>query len=583
MEKLIISFEGGNTHEQVRTAVASIDSELCVNCGICRRSCPTETIFEYQRDICRLCPDCAPKPTMFPEESKGYAPKHACSLQCPLGTIPEGYVNMIAQGKFDLAYDLIAELNPLPVICAMICHHPCEADCKRSLLVDEPIAIRALKRFVVENVTPPPLHFEQKYDKKIAVIGGGPAGLTAAADLAAKGYKVKIFEAGSELGGMAKRAIPDFRINKEELTAEVQRLIDAGIEVEYGVTFGKDPSIQDLLEDKYAAVLIAVGASQGCVLPIPGSDAEQVYDALNFMKQINSKMVTRATNEPGRRFKVGEKAVVIGGGSVALDTARSLKRLGLDVKCACLECGCEVPAPEWEIKELNEEGIELIESVSPTRIITDFFTVKGVEFKKVSSIGKDKNGCFNPITVDGTEFVIDCDTVVFATGQKANVRALAEGSGLETDAAERIIFDENTLATSIPNVFVAGDAVEARGSVITAMASGRKAALSIDSLIQGRSLTDRAAPVEPRLAPMHEKIYPAVRLERLNPQPVPKTRYRDTFEQVEGVYDAETAVLEAKRCMKCGYSDVDTENCIGCGVCAKLCPAQAITMTMVKE
>lgn len=560
-----------------RRAVAKVNTAICINCGKCRRACPMDTISEYQRDICRLCPDCTPKPKMFMDESKRYAPEHACSLQCPLGTIPEGYVNLIAQEKFDEAYELIRELNPLPSICSMICHHPCEADCKRGLLIDEPIAIRALKRFVVENAAPAPIRFHQKFDKKIAVVGGGPAGITAAADLAAKGYKVTIFEAGSSLGGMAMRAVPSFRIDKKKLKEEIDQIINAGVQVKYGTIVGKKPSIKDLLDDNYAAVIITVGASKGVILPIEGNNAERVYDALALMKNINGKQITKGTNEPGRRYSVGKKTVVIGGGSVALDTARSLKRLGSDVICACLEEGDAVPAPQWEIAELKEEGIDLIEGVSPKRIITEFFTVRGVEFLKVDHIGTGADGSFEITTKEGSEFTVDCDSVVFAVGQKADVRDLAAGAGIET-AGGKIVFDKDTFVTSDPRVFVAGDLVEARGSVVGAMASGRKAALYVDNMLQGRVLTDPVGKDKPKLAPNSEKIYPAMLLERLDPQEVPKRRERDTFDQVESVFDSETAVIEVRRCMKCGYSGVETEKCIGCGTCVNACPINAITM-----
>ncbi|SMC80692.1 FAD-dependent oxidoreductase [Papillibacter cinnamivorans] len=569
---ILIRMDEGREFLRPRGAVAVVDSEMCFNCGVCRRACPTEAIGENQRDICRLCPDCTPKPKMFPEESKEYATRHACSLGCPLGTVPEGYVRAVADGKFDIAYDLISELNPLPSVCSMICHHPCEEECKRGLLIDEPIAIRALKRFIVSKVPPKTKRFDRKYDMKIAVIGAGPAGLTAAADLAAKGYRVKIFEAGPEPGGMLRRGIPSFRIDREIMDEEIKALLEAGIEIEYNCMVGKNPTVDSLFDDKYAAVVIAVGAGKGTMLPIPGTGAEKVYDAVSFMRRVNAR----------QPVLVGKKAVVLGGGSVAMDTARALRRMGLEVACACIENGECVPAPAWELKEAKEEGVEIIEAACPSRIVTELFTVKGVELKKVCCIGTDSCGRLRPETEAGSEWIVEADTVVFATGQKADVRFLSENAGLKLDEAGRIEYDPETMQTSREKVYIAGDAVAARGSVIDAMASGRKAALAVDNLLQGRSLEDRAVKRDPALAPNHEKIFPAVRLEKLGPQSPPMKPERDGFDLVEGVFDEKTAVLEAKRCMKCGYSSVDPDKCIGCGVCANLCPARAITMAAVK-
>ena len=572
---ITITVQEGQQFDQCAGAVAKVDADLCVNCGKCRNLCPTDTIDEFQRDICRLCPDCADSPTQFPEESKRYAPKHACSLACPLGTVPEGYINLIAEGKLELAYGLARDLNPLPVVCSMICHHPCEDECKRGLLIDEPIAIRALKRFLTEEVEAPELKFNQRYDRKIAVIGAGPAGLTAAADLAKKGYRVKIFEAGPAPGGMMRKGIPDFRIDKDDMLDEIEELLDAGIEIEYECMVGLKPSINDLLDDKFEAVLIATGAGQGSKLPIPGANAEKVYDAVAFMNRVNSRMPV----------DVGKQAVVIGGGSVAMDTARTLRRLGVDdVTCAfveTLECEKEgdvpAPAPLWEIDEAREEGVIIVGSSAPVRIVADWFTVQGVEFQKVKEITCDDNGLKFECE-PGSEFTLDADTVVFATGQKADVKTMAERNGLELADSGALKFDEGTMATSNPRVFVAGDVVAARGSVIDAMAAGRKAALSIDNLLQNREITSRIHAKEAKTAPMNEKIYPATHIEKTDPQAVPKDRFRDSFDLVEDVFDEYSAMLEARRCMKCGYSGVDAEKCIGCGVCAEACPENAITL-----
>ena len=560
----------GRTISRDRPAVAEVNVDLCVNCGICRRYCPMEAISEYQKDICRACPDCAPgKPVFLDDDSKAYAPKHACSLACPLGTIPEGYVNLIAEGKLDRAYDLVTELNPLPILCAMVCNHPCEDDCKRGLLRDEPIAIRALKRYVLENVAPKPLKYNRQHEKKIAIIGAGPAGLTAASDLAKKGYIVKIFESKAEAGGMARHAIPDFRIDKDKMDEEIQRIIDAGVEIEYNARIGNNFSE---LSDGYDAILIAAGAAKGAVLLIPGANCYNVYTAVDLMLHVNGK----------QHIELGKKAVVIGGGSVAMDAARTLKRLGLDVTCACLESGGEVPAPAWEIEEAREEGVELIEGVSPQSINADLFNMMGVTFKKVTGIETAENGGLKPVFDDNSAFTIDCDTVIFAVGQKPLINTIISAAKLETLPNGRLKIDDDTLVTSVPNIFVAGDTIEARGSVISAMASGRKAALSIDNYLQERVLRDRAADEqEPKLGDIRYKIYPATMLERLDPEPVPKLRSRDTFEQVEGVFDDEAAAREARRCMKCGYSGVDPEQCIGCGVCVEMCPEQAITLKKI--
>lgn len=567
-QKVLFKVENGLEFTKPRKAIAKVDNNLCVNCGLCRRLCPTEAIEEYQRDICRLCPDCAEGPELFPEYSKEYTAQHSCSISCPLGTVPEGYINFIAEGKFDLAYEMIRDLNPLPIICSMICHHPCEDDCKRGLLIDKPIAIRALKRFITESTKPPIIKFNQKYDKSIAIIGAGPAGLTAAADLASKGYKVKIFEASSGPGGMMRKGIPNFRIDKQKLKNEIQTLLDAGIEIEYNCTIGKNPSIDDLLNKNYSAILIAVGLGKGSILQIPGTEAEKVYDALGLMRKINANIPV----------KLGKKAIIIGSGSVALDTARALRRLGVkDVTCACIESGDSLCAPKWEIQEALEEGIALMEAVCPTRVVTELFNIKGVEFKKVERIDTDEFGRLNPVVIDDENFVFDADTVVFATGQKPDIKVLLNNSKLKLNEAGQIIHDPDTYVTNIDNVFVAGDLISSRGSVIEAMASGRKAALAIDNMIMNREIDNRAIKRTLKTALPVDKIYP-VRLENLNAQDIPKLRYRDSFEMVEEIFSEKSAILEAKRCMKCGFSGVNTENCIGCGVCVEVCPQKAITM-----
>jgi NADPH-dependent glutamate synthase beta subunit-like oxidoreductase len=558
-----------------RTAVAAIDSQLCTNCGICRRTCPTEAISEYQRVICRYCPDCADGPQMFYDEAIAYASEHACSIACPLGTVPEGYVNKIAEGKFEEAYELIVELNPLPGVCGRICNHPCMDDCKRGLLIDDPVNIRGLKRFVTDKVRPKVKPFIQRYDTRIAVIGAGPAGIIAAFDLLKKGYKVTIFEAGPEPGGMMNMGIPAFRLDKAVMNAEITALEEAGLEIIYNTRIGKNPTIDDLFEDRYAAVILAVGATKGMILPIEGATADTVYDAVSLMARINKEVPQTATGTR-RQIDYG-RVVIIGGGSVALDTARALLRKGAtSATCVCIEDDETMPAMPDEIKDARTEGVQFVTCSAPTRILTEWTTVKGVEFRKVSEIKCDSFGRMNPVTVEGTEFTLDAETVVFATGQKPDLRFIAEGGGLELNEAGLPVYDPETLMTNKEGLFVAGDMVTGKGSVIDALASGRKAALAVDNMLEGRGLTQR---VEHSLtaADSSEKIFP-VMLEKLETQVMPETKDRDGFTEIEQGYTERQAILEAKRCMKCGFEVVDEERCIGCGVCANLCPQNAITM-----
>lgn len=571
-----------------RKAVASIDSKYCINCGKCRRICPAEAVQEYQRPICRLCPDCGEGPEMSPSEVRAFATKHTCSIGCPLGTVPEGYINLIREGRPQDAYDLIAELNPLPTTCASICSHPCEDECKRGLLMNlgKPINIRGLKRYAVEHSVHKREKFRIRFDKSVGIIGAGPAGITAAFDLAKKGYKVTIYEQGSKPGGMARTCIPEFRLNKQALLEEFAALEEAGIEIIYNVRVGKNPSIDDLLA-KHSAVLIAVGSSKGTKLPLEGDqfNPDRVYDAVTFMQRINSNAPRRVGEELAYKklvdVNVGKKAIVIGAGPVATDTARTLKRLGVpEVTCACIEDEASIPAPADELAEAREEGIEFVTSAAPVRMISDFSALKGIEFKKVESCSRNEAGSFVINTVEGSEFTIDCDTLIFATGQRADVKQLAENAGLELLPNGRFRCDEKTNMTSREGVFVAGGVLVARSSVVGSMASGRKAALAIDNYIQGRELEDRSVMHDLAVAPQSEMIY-RIHLEDSVPQDMPKQRFRDTFDQVELGFTDVQAHEESIRCMKCGFSFVDTEKCLGCGACISGCPENCITLKSV--
>lgn len=504
-----------------KNAQAFIDTKLCINCGTCRNLCPTEAIQEHQRLICRLCPDCenARSPIIFHLKSRDYSTTKACSIGCPLGIIPEGFVNLVAQGDIQGAYRLLTEKNPLASVCGEICSHPCQDVCKRGTLIDKPIHIRALQNYVLKNARTEELRFITKYDKRIAVVGGGPSGLTAAYDLSKKGYPVTIFEKTDSLGGAMNWGIPEFRLNKGLLREEIQRM-EKAVKVVYNTEIGKDITVKGLLEDGYAYVILAVGASCGSKLPLEGSNLPLVYDAASLMRSLNAK----------KKVELGTKAVVIGGGSVALDTARLLRRLNLDVTALCLEDDEHVPAPAEEVLDAKEEGVPLITASTPVGIEYQDEVITGVKFRKVASLDTS-NGQFKINEEPNSDFVVEANMVVFATGQKT------DASKLEINLRRngRINIDD-TMKTDKANVYACGDGAADSVNVVQAMASGRKAALAVDDAVWGRSLKQR---VEHTLYPSgdDEIIYP-VRLERISPVE-PEKRYEGKTQP--------TAVIDTSR------------------------------------
>ncbi len=497
--------------EVEKRAQAKIDTALCVNCGTCRTLCPTEAIIEHQRLICHICPNCEGvcnfdkgwDQIKFHFESREYAKEIACSIGCPIGIIPEGYVNLVAQDDIDGAYKLIKDKNPLSTICASICSHPCQDQCKRGTLMDEPIKIRALKKYVMENARHPKQRFRMKYDKRIAVVGGGPAGITAAFDLAKLGYPVTIFEKDGTLGGAMNWGVPGFRLDKKMMREEIDELIDGGVRV---VTGTKITDLQALLKEGYAAVIVAIGSSEGRKLGIPGADAGMVYDAVEVMRAFNS----------GSSVKLGQNAVVIGAGSVALDTARSLMRAGVHAECYCVEDREHITAPAEEVEDALSEGIAVTAAASPVAVKTKNGTVCGITFRKVLELNT-AGGRFEIVTQDGSDFDVACDTVVFATGQKTD----AAGMGLKTLPNGKIEVRDNGM-TSQEKIFACGDATGRSVNVITAMADGRKAALAADNMIWNRELKSRVEH-ELHTSPESEILYP-VRFERIMPVAVRKIR-----------------------------------------------------------
>ncbi len=543
-----------------------IDSDRCINCGTCITACPTGAISELQRQICRLCPDCARGPVMFPRDMVGLTSR-SCAAACPLGHYPEGYVNLVARGDWEGAWGLVSAVNPLPGVLGRICSRPCEEECKRGSLIDRPLPIRAIKREVAAwahaNGLASGRVYRRNIDRRVAIAGAGPAGLTAAVDLASLGYRVTVFEAGPAPGGMLRLAVPEFRLPAEVWQREFSLALGEGLEVVYGASVGASPSLRGLLDDGYGAVVLAIGAKNGKRLDIPGADYEGVYSALDFMGAVKG----------GRTLQIGEKVVVIGGGSVATDVARTALRKGAqEVSMVCIEQECDLPALAWEVEDARREGVELIAGYAPVSIVSSWMKAEKVRLARVKEVFRDAAGALFP-ELDRSQTVdLSCDTVIFAVGQAVD-SALLRRMGLETGPSGTPRIDPSTMATSIPGVFAAGDLVNAQGSVVEAMASGRRAARAVDAHLSGR--VHESITKAPGEAPREEKIFP-VRLEKLEPLDPPRLEVREalsSFQEVELSPGGAELEQDARRCMRCGFVTVEHALCLGCAVCRDTCPA----------
>lgn len=541
-------------------------TDRCVNCGTCLKACPTGAIFELQRQICRLCPDCAESPIMFPRDMEALTAE-SCALSCPIGHYPEGYVNLVASGEFEKAWELIAAVNPLPGVLGRICSRPCEEACKRGKLIDAPLPIRAMKRLVADMAHAQGWvkkgRYPRTYDERVAVIGAGPAGIAAAHYLAGSGYEVVVYDASPSTGGMLTRTVPSFRLPSDIIRRDFEALLEKGITFRSNVEVGKNPSIAELLGAQFDAVLVATGAPKGVRLKLPGADFMGVFSAVEFMTSVKA----------GYPVRTGEKALVIGGGSVATDVARTLLRLGVrEVSVACVEGECEMPAFSWELEEAETEGVRFINSAAPVAIGGDWQKVQWVEMDPVTRFACTEDG-IQCDTDSSRRFRVEADTVVFAVGQRLDTGVFEHTPGIEINARGRVAMDPETQMTTLAGVFVAGDVVDARGSVVQAVASARQASFAIDAYLRGRAGREKK-PEPVRGAPLDEKIFP-VRLEKLTVAGLPTMMPEfavGCFDEVEAAMDPDEAREDARRCMKCGYVDVRHELCIGCGTCAGVCP-----------
>jgi len=475
-----------------------------------------------------------------------------CSSACPLGTEAWRYVAHIARGEYKEAYTVIREANPFPSVCARVCDHPCESRCRSGTSGGEAIAIRALKRFITDRIDPSVYQAKRSdwpYGEppRVAIVGSGPAGLTAAHYLSLKGCKVTVFEAESQYGGMLSCAIPSYRLSREVIRKEIHSLLDRNIAIKCDNALGKDFSVDSLFEDKYDAILLAMGAHKSRPLQLENEDVGGVIPAIEFLKSYNLR------REMTARGKVG----VIGGGNSAIDAARMALRLK-DVESVVIlyrRTRAEMPAFEEEIEAAMQEGIEIKTLITPTKILTEDGHLSGIEFVKNRLGDTDSSGRRRPIPIEGSNETMELDTLVVAISEDSGTDCLgpAESSGIELTKNGTVKIDPVTLQTNRPGVFAAGDLVTGPNTVVQAIAAGKKAAVMIDRYLRKQPLQQPGEARLPKIyvEPLAIDSEEMQKLARAETPRAPAEWRKRSFAEVEVSLSAEEARIEASRCLRC--------------------------------
>lgn len=568
--------------------IAKVDKEKCVACGECVVNCPVNAIKLGQK-ICSI----NPKPIKLVETPRDmeWGPEKwnvdyrtnredvvesgtsPCKTECPAHIAIQGYIKLASQGKYVEALELIKKENPFPAVCGRICPRKCESACTRGD-IDSPIAIDEIKKFIAEQDLNSENRYVPKkrheYGKKIAVVGAGPAGLSCAFFLSLDGYKVTVFEKQKSLGGMLTLGIPSFRLEKDVVNAEIEVLKSLGVEFKTGVEVGKDTTLDELRKEGYEAFYLAIGAQGGRKIGIEGEISEGVMAGVDFLRSVNL----------GEEVKLKGNVIVIGGGNVSIDVARTASRVGAEkVDIFCLEKREEMPALEEEIEETLEEEITINNSWGPKRIITENNKVVGVEFKKCISVF-DENNRFNPSYDENETIVLKADTILLSVGQSIEWGNLIEGSKIEINSNNTIKADPFTYQTGEADVFAGGDSFTGPRFAIDAIAAGKEGAISIhryvqpgQSLIIGRDRKDYHSLDKKNIDFEGYDYAPREKASNGN-----KIKSKNTFKDVRGTFTEEQMKKETERCLSCGAAVVEEFQCVGCGACTTKCKFGAISL-----
>ncbi len=583
-----------NTPNMSRSAyVAHVKTENCVACGRCVEYCPAGAVKLGQKLCTKDGPMEYPKhelpdtvkwgPEKWDEDYRdnnrincydtGTAP---CKTACPAHIAVQGYLKKAAQGKYREALALIKKENPFPAVCGHICNRRCEDACTRGT-IDQAVAIDEVKKFIAkqdltaENRYIPPIippTTGRLFEEKIAIIGGGPAGLSCAFYLAEKGYKPTVFEKNEKPGGMLVYGIPSFKLEKDVVEAEIDVMRQMGVEIKCGIEVGKDITLEELRKQGYKAFYLAIGCQGGRKANIQGEDAEGVMTAVDFLRTVGDN----------QNYPVEGRTVVVGGGNVAIDVARTASRCGAsEVSMFCLEGRDIMPASEEEITEAQEEGITVNCGWGPKEILTENGKVKGIVFKKCLSVF-DENKRFAPKFDEAVTMTVPCERVFLSIGQSIVWGNLLEGSKVELGRGNGAVADKVTYQTAEPDIFVGGDVYTGPKFAIDAIAAGKEGAISIHRFVQPHSsLTigrNRRQFIELDKSNIQVEEYDN------SSRQIPGMRKdidaHKSFRDAKETFTEEQVRKETARCLGCGASVVDENKCIGCGVCTTKCEFDAI-------